>query len=322
MHVLVVDDDPTICRMAKAMLERREPGTTVDTAATLGDARGMALERGYDAIVLDLGLPDSSGINTLEAMLDIAPDTPIIVLSGTSDASTIQGALTAGAEDFIVKQREGTESLAVRVRNAIVRRGRNAPVEEGHHIHDRDHLVRQFLNEANHELRTPLTSIGVAQNLLRRGDLDASGRERLARNLQRLRETIEDFLGVLSNPVLHEVPLDDLLGRHLLLHGEPLQVIGNRQALERAFRALRRVIGSEARVELQEFPGDRIRIRLRFQCVRHPEVEHPVLMALVRQHLEQTMGSLTVRGDTDCQVDVMLSRSLRTTTRPAAAEAL
>ncbi len=323
MHVLVVDDDPTMLEVACRVIQEREETASVARAMTLDDAKALAMEGGHDAIVLDLGLPDSSGLDTLEAIATLAPEVPIIVLSGTSDPSTIRAALNAGAEDFIIKHQDGVRSLGVRVQNAIMRRSRHASVEEGHLVHARDRLVRQFLNEANHELRTPLTSIGVAEMVLRSKNLDDTSRDRLHRSLQRLRETIEDFLGVLSDPVLHDIDLEELIGLPTLDAGQPVHVIGNEQALRRAFRALHRIVEVKPDISTQTFPGDRIRIRFHFPTDRHPEHEHPVLLALARQHLEQSMGQVSVRMDDDgCRIDVMLSRAIRPKGIGAAARAL
>lgn len=311
MHVLVVDDDRMIRELVTRSILEREETASVDVADTLDEARALAMEGSHDAIVLDLGLPDSSGLDTLDAIMDLTPEVPIIVLSGTSNPATIRAALTAGAEDFIVKHQDGTRAVGVRVQNAIVRRGRHAGLEEGHHVHARDQMVRQFLNEANHELRTPLTSIGVAEMLLRDAPLSEDGRLRLQRSLARLKETIEDFLGVLSDPILQDIDLQELVGETMYVDGEPVHVIGNQQALHRAFKALRRMAVPNPRFSTQTFPGDRIRVRIMFQADAHPEHEHPVLLALARQHLEQSMGNLVVRmEEEECRIDVMLNRSI------------
>ena len=119
MRALVVDDDPTIRLLVKHLLE--ENGFAVDEADTGESGRVLAMVNDYDAIVLDLVLPDGNGIPLVQALRRKSRDTPVLVLTGNHEKEAVVMALDAGADDFITKPIDFDEFKA-RVR-ALVRRG-------------------------------------------------------------------------------------------------------------------------------------------------------------------------------------------------------
>lgn len=74
----------------------------IDAAANCAEATALA-DRKYDLIVLDLGLPDRSGLGALTAVQQAFPDTPVCVLSADENSATVQGALALGAMGYITK---------------------------------------------------------------------------------------------------------------------------------------------------------------------------------------------------------------------------
>src|SRR3954471_10557603 len=119
MRALVVDDDVTLTTLVRRLLE--EDGYAVDVAATAEDGRMLAMVNEYDAIVLDLILPDGNGIPVLQSLRRDGKKTPIIVLTGTKDSDVTVRALDAGADDYLTKPINFGEFKA-RIR-ALVRRG-------------------------------------------------------------------------------------------------------------------------------------------------------------------------------------------------------
>jgi len=105
MKVLIVDDHPLIRSGVKAMLAHHERHTVVREARRLGEALGMLGEEmgTPDLILLDLNLPDSTGLRTLIAIREKAPHTPVVVLSADDSKETILGSLDCGALGFIPK---------------------------------------------------------------------------------------------------------------------------------------------------------------------------------------------------------------------------
>jgi two-component system KDP operon response regulator KdpE len=116
-RVLVVDDEPQIVRGLKVIL--RGAGYAVETASTRQDALDSVAVRPPDAVVLDLLLPDGSGVDVCAAIREWS-GLPILVLSAVGDEREKVRALDAGADDYITKP-FGPDELLARLR-AILRR--------------------------------------------------------------------------------------------------------------------------------------------------------------------------------------------------------
>ncbi len=125
-ELLLVEDNPGDARLIRELLaERPERLGTFESAETVRDAIAMLTGRGrpYDAILLDLRLPDSAGVATVQAIAAAAPATPIVVLTGDTDSATAIRALQEGAQDFLVKGEHDAEGLWRAIRYAAERHG-------------------------------------------------------------------------------------------------------------------------------------------------------------------------------------------------------
>lgn len=116
MRTLIVEDNPGDVELIKINLQKSKlNGMQYDTAATLEETKSKIKEEKYSAIVLDLGLPDSKGIDTVSMLIDFLQEEnktcPIIVLTGLKDYSVGKKALEIGAQDFIVKDDLTSKSL-------------------------------------------------------------------------------------------------------------------------------------------------------------------------------------------------------------------
>jgi len=116
-HVLVVDDEPQILRALRVIL--RNAGYDVDTAETKSEALDAVSVRPPDAMVLDLVLPDGSGVDVCKEVRGWSR-LPIIVLSAVGDEREKVRALDAGADDYVTKP-FSPEELTARLR-AVLRR--------------------------------------------------------------------------------------------------------------------------------------------------------------------------------------------------------
>jgi DNA-binding response OmpR family regulator len=119
VRVLIVEDDESIATSLARGLEREGFATQL---ATTGDAALRA--RGYDVVLLDLGLPDVDGFDVCRR-LRTGSDVPIIVVSARSDEVDRVIGLELGADDYIVKP-FGFRELVARIR-AVMRRGQSRP---------------------------------------------------------------------------------------------------------------------------------------------------------------------------------------------------
>lgn len=101
MRVLLVEDEPDISDALLRFLRAR--GHAVDHAADLGAARDALGVAGYDAVLLDLALPDGSGLDLLRALRRDGARVPVIIATARDQiAARIEG-LDAGADDYVVK---------------------------------------------------------------------------------------------------------------------------------------------------------------------------------------------------------------------------
>lgn len=108
-HVLVVDDEPGICRALKAFFESR--GLRVATATTAQSALDQAQCEPAESVLLDLGLPDGSGLEVLSRLKQQCPNLRVVVISGLSDQETIQEAMQRGASRYLTKPFDFMECL-------------------------------------------------------------------------------------------------------------------------------------------------------------------------------------------------------------------
>ncbi|HUQ49052.1 MAG TPA: response regulator transcription factor [Gemmatimonadaceae bacterium] len=119
MRALVVEDDETVARLNKRLLELE--GLEVDLGRTVKEGTQLAAANAYDIIMLDMGLPDGSGLSVLEVIRSHASRTPVLIVSGTDDVASTVAALDAGADDYLNKPYDES-ALRARVR-AVMRRG-------------------------------------------------------------------------------------------------------------------------------------------------------------------------------------------------------
>jgi DNA-binding response OmpR family regulator len=124
-RVLVVDDEDAIRAAVHRALESE--GFRVEEAGTGADALAIARSRPPDAVILDLGLPDMSGLDVLRELRS-ASTVPILVLSGRAEETDRVTSLELGADDYVVKPFLARE-LAARIR-ALLRRSAIVPTAE------------------------------------------------------------------------------------------------------------------------------------------------------------------------------------------------
>lgn len=93
----------------------------IEWAGELSEALARLTQGGIDAILLDLDLPDSTGMVTFERAYAFAPDVPIIVLTSEADEQVANATVQGGAQDYLVKNEIGAQTLARSVRHAIER---------------------------------------------------------------------------------------------------------------------------------------------------------------------------------------------------------
>lgn len=123
-EILVIDDEKQILRLLKLTLE--DAGYRVRLAATGAEGLSLAAQRPPGAVILDLGLPDMSGIEVLRQLREWCAS-PVLILSVLGQEDRKIAALDAGADDYLTKP-FGDGELLARLR-ALLRRAQTPPPE-------------------------------------------------------------------------------------------------------------------------------------------------------------------------------------------------
>ncbi len=103
LHLLLVEDNDGDARLIQAMLEDQGRQVTIEHVRSLDAGVQRLTDGGFDAVLLDLGLPDSQGLESVSTTHLFDTETPIIVLTGLDDDQAAFDALRAGAQDYLVK---------------------------------------------------------------------------------------------------------------------------------------------------------------------------------------------------------------------------
>lgn len=133
MRLLIIEDNVSLCSSMKSQLEK--DGFAVDTSYTGTEGEEKAYANEYDAILLDLNLPDADGIEILKFLRKEAVKTPVIIISARDEIEDRALGLNLGADDYLVKPFQLLE-LRARVQ-AVIRRfyGRTNPLIEVGALH-------------------------------------------------------------------------------------------------------------------------------------------------------------------------------------------
>lgn len=135
IKILAVEDDPADYSLIRAYLRLAGYGLDVDHdtvswATTLAEATTQAAQSKPDIILLDMSLPDSTGLATVISMRNVLPSVPIIVLSGNADKGVAIASLKAGAQDYLVKGHYEHDALGKALSHSLIRANLEAQVVE------------------------------------------------------------------------------------------------------------------------------------------------------------------------------------------------
>jgi signal transduction histidine kinase len=173
---------------------------TIERESSLAAGLARLDEGGFDGVLVDLGLPDSEGLDTFVRVAEAAGTAAVVVVTGLADARLAEDAVCLGAQDYLVKSgsRPGEFGRAV---NYAIRRQR--VLDELARARDEQlEMKDRFLSHVSHELRSPLSVVHQFASLLFdgvAGPLSVDQREFLGvliRNVGQLRVMIDDLLEV------------------------------------------------------------------------------------------------------------------------------
>jgi signal transduction histidine kinase len=213
LRVLLVEDNAADARLIQeALAERSDEPFDLETVDTLQMGLKRLNDGGIDAMLLDLGLPDSFGAETFVRAKARALGVAIIVLTGLNDDSLALKLVQGGAQDFVAKVDVSGNNLTRAILYAVERARlelefRKLNVELEQRVKDRtaeleasNRDLEAFSYSVSHDLRAPLTTlIGFAELLLlnNHARLDAVGQKYLGRIQEsafRMSHLIEDLI--------------------------------------------------------------------------------------------------------------------------------
>jgi signal transduction histidine kinase/DNA-binding response OmpR family regulator len=124
LNILVIEDNPADARLVQIFLQQLDMiEGPLQVCQSMQEALELlAIHPGFDAIISDLTLPDSKGMQTVEALVRARPDQAIIIQTGMNDKEIGLLAVKAGAQDFLIKGAYQPDELGKVIRYAIERR--------------------------------------------------------------------------------------------------------------------------------------------------------------------------------------------------------
>jgi signal transduction histidine kinase len=198
-RVLVLEDDPFHYEMLRDACGGR---VHLERVTQLSDALAAVRRERYDVLLLDLHVPDSSGVVTLEKALQECAELPVVVLTTIDDEDLGGHCVRLGAHDYLVKGRQPTlgDGLLRAIRHAVERQAARAELDRERER--REGLKDEFLSHVSHELRTPLNAVHQFSTIMLAGiagQLTDAQQEYLGiivRNSKQLAKMIDDILEV------------------------------------------------------------------------------------------------------------------------------
>ncbi len=121
LPVLLIEDEPDAARLIEYILAKGGAPVEVEWARDLGAGLERLTERRFQAVLLDLNLPDSKGFDTFARVRQSARDEAVIVLTGHEDEALALQTVRAGADDYLLKSDIRDRFLAQRIRYAVER---------------------------------------------------------------------------------------------------------------------------------------------------------------------------------------------------------
>ena len=286
LRVLLIEDDPDHAELIRRHLGRARPKgrpVLLEHVDHLAAARRrLAADGGegpgaFDALLVDLVLPDSGLDTTLEAVLDARPELPVVVLTSLDDLDFAADAVQRGAQDYLVKSEISGEILLRSIRYAIERKAAQRQLRDyAAQLERRNEELRRFAHLMAHEVRNPLNVVSLNLMLARRASADpellaealgqAEGSVRglgdLVAELLRFADAELDPRG--SEVVPMEAVLGDALtvlretireGRACVSHGPLPPVLGQKTQLDHLMQNL---VGNAVKYRGEDPPAIRV----------------------------------------------------------------
>jgi sigma-B regulation protein RsbU (phosphoserine phosphatase) len=199
LQILLVEDNAGDARLLREMFRTEKPGSFELThCLRMSEALIHLAKGGVDIILTDLGLPDAHGLEAVRRAHEVAPNVPVIVLTGLDDESLAAEAMKEGAQDYLIKGQIENRALPRALRHAIERHRMQIEADQIKKMQLQ--LKDDFLSHVSHELRSPLTAIYQFGTILADGLAGETKPEQqeylqiILRNVRQLQSMIDELL--------------------------------------------------------------------------------------------------------------------------------
>jgi len=234
IKVLIIEDNPQDLRLIEEMLrEVKNPSFELIGSNTLEDGLKHLVNEIFDILLLDLSLPDSTGLDTFASVYEQAPEIPIVILSGFDDENAAIKAVREGAQDYLVKGQVNSLLLSRSISYAIERKliedelirhryylnelveKRTEELEETNQclqeeIKEKEILIEEIYRRIQFTLQIISGIIGITPSLLQNEDLNdlnikSQTRVNAIMRLNEILEKSEDFALVNFNKYTEDI---------------------------------------------------------------------------------------------------------------------
>ena len=212
VKILLIEDDLVEARLLQEILKNFHLHEFDLVHVTrLKEALSCLEQTVFDVILLDLTLPDSQGLDSLQTIVSAAPQLPVVVLTNTNDDQLAVESVRQGAQDYLVKRNINVEGLVRSLQYAIERKRvtetlmqanktlanrvqeKNLQLAEAEKINQ---FKTEFLSMFSHDFRNPLTTILVSAGLLedRKAQLTEDRQELLVKQIRSAGKNLSQLL--------------------------------------------------------------------------------------------------------------------------------
>ncbi len=220
IRILMIEDNAGDVRLIREMLtEAKHIEFDLESVDRLSTGLERTARGDIDIVLLDLGLPDSQGLDTFNTINDQISEIPIIVLTAFEDDVSAIKAVRSGAQDYLVKGKVDSALLVRTLRYALERKKAEAELqkardtleikvmertEELHvanvRLEELGSLKNAFISSMSHELRTPLNSIIGFTGIMLQGMAGELTREQ-RRQLTIVKKSGDHLLALISDVI-------------------------------------------------------------------------------------------------------------------------
>ncbi|MDJ0726629.1 MAG: hybrid sensor histidine kinase/response regulator [Prochloraceae cyanobacterium] len=209
INILSIEDSNAEVRLLREFLKQANQNFNLVSVKRLQEALEQLDRHCFDVILLDLTLPDSVGLASLESLLQKAPQIPIVVLTNTNDDRTAIEAVRKGAQDYLVKRQVNPKSLIRSLYYAIERKQSQGALETKIEqttaqllkAQEIDRLRSEFIAMLSHDFRNPINSILLSTGLLAKKEHLLS-KEKKTAHFQTIRSALKNMDRLLEEILL------------------------------------------------------------------------------------------------------------------------